>query len=169
MSTSPTGLSPSLTDLSRSFGSPIVTCRRSSTPSVRRLSVWPLSSSLATTKEIEFSFFSSGYLDVSLPRVPPTELLIHSAVTGHYPGRVPPFGYSRINAYLQLPVTFRSLSRPSSAISALASTLRSYSLDLCLLPFTLLRLLGELQPLSVSFRILLTSFFSLPVQFSRCV
>ena len=81
--------------------------------------------------------------------MPPTELLIHSAVTGHYPGRVPPFGYSRINAYLQLPVTFRSLSRPSSAISALASTLRSYSLDLCLLPFTLLRLLGELQ---LSFR-----------------
>ena len=101
--------------------------------------------------------------------MPPTELLIHSAVTGHYPGRVPPFGYSRINAYLQLPVTFRSLSRPSSAISALASTLRSYSLDLCLLPFTLLRLLGELLLLSVSFRILLTSFFSLPVQFSRCV
>ncbi len=52
------------------FGSSIITCRRSSTPCVRRLTVWPLSSSLATTKEIEFSFFSSGYLDVSLPRVP---------------------------------------------------------------------------------------------------
>ena len=54
-------------------------------------------------------------------------------VTGHYPGRVPPFGYLRINAYLQLPAAFRSLSRPSSAISALASTLRSYSLDLAIL------------------------------------
>ena len=138
--------------LSRQFRSTIVIYRRPSTPGVRRPLVWPLASSLATTKEIEFSFFSSGYLDVSLPRVPPTELLIHSAVTGHYPGRVPPFGYSRINAYLQLPVTFRSLSRPSSAISALASTLRSYSLDLCLLPFTLLRLLGEL--------LLLFRFFS---------
>ena len=73
LSTSPTGLSPSLTDLSRSFGSPIVICRRSSTPSVRRLPVWPLPSSLATTKGIEFSFFSSGYLDVSLPRVPSYE------------------------------------------------------------------------------------------------
>ena len=51
-------------------------------------------------------------------------------VTGYYSGRVPPFGYPRINAYLQLPVAFRSLLRPSSAISALASTLRSYSLDL---------------------------------------
>ena len=109
--------------------------------------VWALSLSLAATHEIDVSFFSSGYLDVSLPRVPPTELLIHSAVTGHYPGRVPPFGSSRINAYLQLPVTFRSLSRPSSAISALASTLRSYSLDLCQPPFTLLRLLGELRSL----------------------
>ena len=57
-------------------------------------------------------------------------LWIQFMVTGHYPGRVPPFGYLRINAYLQLPAAFRSLSRPSSAISALASTLRSYSLDL---------------------------------------
>ena len=141
MSASPTGLSPSLTDLSKSFGSPVVVCRRSSTPSVRRPSVWPLPSSLATTKGIEFSFFSSGYLDVSLPRVPPVQLLIHCTVTGHYPSRVSPFGYLRINAYLRLPEAFRSLSRPSSAISALASTLRSYSLDLASLCFALLRLL----------------------------
>ena len=51
-------------------------------------------------------------------------------MTGHYPGRVPPFGHPWINAYLRLPMAFRSLSRPSSAISALASTLRSCSLDL---------------------------------------
>ena len=102
--------------------------------------------------------------------MPPTELLIHSAVTGHYPGRVPPFGYSRLNAYLQLPVTFRSLSRPSSAISALASTLRSYSLDLCQPPFTLLRLLGELRSLFRFFSDFSDFVFSsLPVQFSRCV
>ena len=64
------------------------------------------------------------------PGCPPMRLWIHLMVTGHCPGRVPPFGYSWINAYLQLPRTFRSLSRPSSAISAMASTLRSYSLDL---------------------------------------
>ena len=32
--------------------------------------VWPLSISLAATLEIEFSFSSSGYLDVSVHRVP---------------------------------------------------------------------------------------------------
>ena len=32
--------------------------------------VWALSLSLAATDEIDVSFFSSGYLDVSVPRVP---------------------------------------------------------------------------------------------------
>ena len=39
---------------------------------------------------------------------------------------VSPFGYLRINGYLLLPAAFRSLSRPSSAPSAKASSLRSY-------------------------------------------
>ena len=43
--------------------------------------------------------------------------------------RVSPFRYLRIKGYLLLPVAFRSLSRLSSALSAKASTLRSYSLD----------------------------------------
>ena len=72
---SPTGLSPSSARLSNRFGSAIFRSRLPSTPCVRRLTVWPLSSSLATTKEIEFSFFSSGYLDVSLPRVPSYETM----------------------------------------------------------------------------------------------
>ena len=38
---------------------------------------------------------------------------------------VSPFGYLRIVGYLLLPEAFRSLSRPSSALSAKASTLRS--------------------------------------------
>ena len=74
-SPSPTRLSLSLVPLSNGFGSAIVGFRRPSTPVVRRPPVWPLSSSLATTKEIEFSFFSSGYLDVSLPRVPSYETI----------------------------------------------------------------------------------------------
>jgi hypothetical protein len=43
---------------------------------------------------------------------------------------VSPFGYLRIRAYLRLPVAFRSLSRPSSTLGAMASTMRSNSLDL---------------------------------------
>ena len=45
--------------------------------------------------------------------------------------RVSPFRYLRINGYLLLPEAFRSLSRLSSALSAKASTLRSFLLDLC--------------------------------------
>ena len=44
--------------------------------------------------------------------------------------RVSPFRYLRIVGYLLLPEAFRSLSRLSSALSAKASTLRSYSLNL---------------------------------------
>ena len=75
LSASPTRLSLSSVRLSNRFGSPIVRYRLPATPVVRRPPVWPLSSSLATTKEIEFSFFSSGYLDVSLPRVPSYETI----------------------------------------------------------------------------------------------
>ena len=75
LSPSPTRLSLSLVRLSNRFGSASFGYRMPSTPVVRRPPVWPLSSSLATTKEIEFSFFSSGYLDVSLPRVPSYETM----------------------------------------------------------------------------------------------
>ena len=44
--------------------------------------------------------------------------------------RVSPFRYLRIDGYLLLPAAFRSLSRLSSALSAKASTLRSFLLDL---------------------------------------
>ena len=47
------------------------------------------------------------------------------------PCRVSPFGYLRIAGYLRLPGAFRSLSRPSSAPGAKASTLRSYCLTFC--------------------------------------
>ena len=43
---------------------------------------------------------------------------------------VPPFGHPRIVAYLQLPAAFRSLSRPSSAPNAKASSICSSSLEL---------------------------------------
>ena len=52
-----------------------------------------------------------------------------------------PFGNPRIEAYLQLPVAYRSLSRPSSAPDAKAFTLRSYSLELSIDSFTYLAVL----------------------------
>ena len=41
-----------------------------SEPHSARTVVWPLPRSLAATYGIDVSFFSSGYLDVSVPRVP---------------------------------------------------------------------------------------------------
>ena len=45
--------------------------------------------------------------------------------------RVSPFRNHRVAGYLLLAGAYRSLSRLSSALSAKASTLRSYSLNLC--------------------------------------
>ena len=87
--------------------------------------VWALSISLATTLEIEFSFFSSPYLDVSVQAVPLIYLCIQYMMTGHDSGRIAPFGYLWINACLRLPIAYRSLLRPSSAPSAKAFPLRS--------------------------------------------
>ena len=47
-----------------------------------------------------------------------------------FSSRVSPFRYLRVNGYLLLTAAFRSLSRLSSALSAKASTLRSFLLDL---------------------------------------
>ena len=49
------------------------------TPEVLLPPVWPLPLSLATTRGISFDFSSSGYLDVSVPRVPHANLLIQFA------------------------------------------------------------------------------------------
>ena len=48
-----------------------------SEPQGARTLVWAYSISLAATLEIEFSFFSSGYLDVSVHRVPGVWLWIY--------------------------------------------------------------------------------------------
>ena len=52
-----------------------------SEPRDARIPVWPLPISLAATLEIDFSFSSSGYLDVSVHRVPPVHLWIQCTVT----------------------------------------------------------------------------------------
>ena len=91
-----------------------------------KLSVWPLSRSLAATWEIDVSFSSYGYLDVSVHHVPSLRLYIHLRISAHYCRWVPPFGDLRVSGYVLLTAAFRSLSRPSSAPSAKASTLCSY-------------------------------------------
>ena len=52
-----------------------------SEPQHARTLVWALPFSLAATYGIDFSFFSSGYLDVSVHRVPSVWLWIHHTVT----------------------------------------------------------------------------------------
>ena len=98
-------------------------------PHGARTMVWALPRSLAATYGIIFIFSSSGYLDVSVHRVPSACLCIQHTVTG-CASRVPPFGDPRIIAHVQLPAAFRSLSRPSSALSAKASALRPFLLNL---------------------------------------
>ena len=100
------------------------------TPKGFLLSVCPLPRSLATTYGISFDVSSSPYLDVSVQAVPSVWLFDSPYGTGASLRWVSPFRYLRINAYLQLPEAYRSLSRLSSAPSAKAFALRPCSLDL---------------------------------------
>ena len=81
---------------------------------------------------------------------------------------VSPFGYLRIDAYLQLPAAFRSLSRPSSAPDAKAFTLCSSSLELYNLVLVSLELLEFLKTnflfqVFFSEKVLSFSFFLPPI------
>ena len=100
------------------------------TPEILLPPVWPNPLSLATTRGISVDVFSSPYLDVSVQAVPHVHLFDSMHVTAVLPQWVSPFGNLRINAHLQLPEAYRSLSRPSSAPDAKAFPLRSFSLDL---------------------------------------
>ena len=67
-----TGLSPSVVDLSKPFCYPaifLLPCERPYNPAKETFAVWAISLSLAATEEIDFSFSSTGYLDVSVHRV----------------------------------------------------------------------------------------------------
>ena len=60
-----------------------------SEPRSARTPVWPLSLSLAATNKIDVSFSSSGYLDVSVHRVPFHTLWIGVWMTGVCPAGFP--------------------------------------------------------------------------------
>ena len=109
-----TGLSPAMVGLPRPF------CYLNT-------DFWAAPRSLVTTGGISVDFFSSRYLDVSVPRVCFQQLCIHCRIP---PKRwVSPFRHLRINACCQLPGAFRRLPRLSSPLTAKASTVCAYSLD----------------------------------------
>ena len=76
--------------LSQNLSARFVESIMRSEPRCARTTVWPLSISLAATLEIDkFSFSSSGYLDVSVHRVPFHTLWIGVWMTGVHPARFP--------------------------------------------------------------------------------
>lgn len=93
--------------------------------------VWAASVSLAATREIADCFLFLRVLRCfSSPGLPCRLLCVQRRTLSHYGQQVPPFGYPRIQAYLQLHGAFRRSSRPSSAPSAKASTVRPFQLNL---------------------------------------
>ena len=100
------------------------------TPKVLLLLVWPTPLSLATTHGISVDFFSSRYLDVSVPGVPRVRLWIYLTLHGSSPCVFPHSEICGYIGHLRLPAAYRSLSRPSSAPDAKAFTLCSFSLEL---------------------------------------
>ena len=75
--------------LSQNLSARITESIMRSEPRCARTTVWPLSISLAATLEIDVSFSSSGYLDVSVHRVPSMQLWIHCTVAGVCPAGFP--------------------------------------------------------------------------------
>ena len=75
--------------LSQNPSARIVESIMRSEPRNARIPVWPLSISLAATLEIDFSFSSSGYLDVSVHRVPFLTLWIGVRMTEVCSARFP--------------------------------------------------------------------------------
>ena len=79
--TSDTGLSPSAAGCPKAVLLSLADPTLQSEPRHARTPVWALPRSLAATCGIDVSFSSSGYLDVSVPRVPLRKLWIHLRMT----------------------------------------------------------------------------------------
>ena len=75
--------------LSQNLSASLIESIMRSEPRCACTSVWPLSLSLAATHEIDVSFSSSGYLDVSVHRVPFHTLWIGVWMTGVFPAGFP--------------------------------------------------------------------------------
>ena len=121
---SPTGLSPSLAEFPKLLRLSLTdTFRRSTTPSCMHDGLGSLPFARRYLGDRCFFLFlcllrcfsSAAYLPYAM------DLRMDAWSSSM---RVSPFGDLRINGYLRLPEAFRSLSRPSSALSAKASALR---------------------------------------------
>ena len=116
--------------LSQNRSARIVESIMQSEPRHARTPVCPLSLSLAATHKITCCFLFLALLRCFSSGGSPPSLMYWAMVDTGFPYRVSPFRHPRIKGYVHLPVAFRSLSRLSSALSAKASTLRSFLLDL---------------------------------------
>ena len=96
------------------------------TPKILLSLVWPLPRSLATTDGISVDVFSSPYLDVSVQAVPHVHLCIQCTLTEYCSAGFPHSDIHGSSACFRLTVAFRRSLRPSSALSAKASPLRSF-------------------------------------------
>ena len=109
-----------------------------SEPRSARTSVWALPISLAATFGIDVSFFSSGYLDVSVHRVPLHMLWIHIWIHGVLPCGFPhsdicgstdicssPQLFAAYHVFLRLLVP----RHPPCALSCLTSVTSSFGTD----------------------------------------
>ena len=74
--------------------------------------------------DLAVDFFSSGYLDVSVPRVVLPRPMCSAGGCRDSSRRVRPFGDPRVEGCVPLTADYRSLPRPSSASCAKASAVR---------------------------------------------
>ena len=90
-----------------------------------RSTVWPRSPfARRYSGNLDVDFFSSGYLDVSVPRVVPLRAMCSPGGCQDSSWRVRPFGDPRVEGCVPLTADYRSLPRPSSAPCAKASAVR---------------------------------------------
>ena len=128
--------------LSQNLSARIVESIMRSEPRNARISVWPLSLSLAATYEIDVSFSSSPYLDVSVQAVPLLTLCIGVRMTGVFPAGLPhsdirgskdicssPWLFAAYHVFLRLLVP----RHPPCALFCLTSALYSVTTSFSLL------------------------------------
>ena len=128
--------------LSQNLSARIVESVMRSEPRNARISVWPLSLSLAATYEIDVSFSSSPYLDVSVQAVPLLTLCIGVRMTGVFPAGFPhsdihgskdicssPWLFAAYHVFLRLLVP----RHPPCALFCLTSALYSVTTSFSLL------------------------------------